>query len=165
MVSTKLLTLIVLAICYATHVTYAIETTAYECNVCEEQLAKYRKFILQAIISFEDVCDSYHPDNSRDILHGYQPPKERGEIWAFFKLLMAQFNDVDFVNVVHDAVVDRCRTRYQRQEDKRDSMVLGKKQRFHSWGGKRASLPQQSSNIDLTNHLLDEKTSDKPYFI
>ncbi|XP_055907975.1 leucokinin [Eupeodes corollae] len=160
MISTKLLALFILMfVCYGRTDAAGGETPSYECNLCEEQLAKYRKFILQAIINFEDVCDSYHPD-SHDFLHSYQP-KERGDIWAFFKLLMAQFNDVDFVNVVHDAVIDRCRTRFQREE-KRDPTMLGKKQRFHSWGGKRALQPP---SIDLNNRILDEKTSDKPYFI
>ncbi|EDV97339.1 GH16805 [Drosophila grimshawi] len=118
-----------------------------ELNTCELQLAKYRKFILQAILSFEDVCDAYtaRPVTSDDAqladmwpFHQYAPPptSQRGEIWAFFKLLMGQFNDMEFATIIRDAVIERCRIRVQR-DDKRNSVVLGKKQRFHSWGGKR----------------------------
>lgn len=132
---------------------YALPThtaTDLELNTCELQLAKYRKFILQAILSFEDVCDAYNTrpvtpeDGSSDVwlFHQYAPPptSQRGEIWAFFKLLMAQFNDVEFAAIIRDAVIERCRFKLQR-DDKRNSVVLGKKQRFHSWGGKRSQDP------------------------
>ncbi|XP_030385971.1 leucokinin [Scaptodrosophila lebanonensis] len=124
--------------------------TDLELNTCELQLAKYRKFILQAILSFEDVCDAYNarPSNAEEatlsdalLFHNYQPPaqSQRTEIWAFFKLLMAQFNDLDFANIIREAVIERCRIKSQLQRDeKRNSVVLGKKQRFHSWGGKRS---------------------------
>ncbi|XP_037939769.1 leucokinin [Teleopsis dalmanni] len=142
-----------------------------ELNTCEEQLSKYRKFLLQAIISFEDVCDAYnaHPVTMEShvfqgvgnagrttregddllvspiFLHNYQPPEQRSEIWAFFKLLMAQFNDVEFTNVIREAVIERCHIKSQRDE-KRNSVVLGKKQRFHSWGGKRSQLLSPGSD-------------------
>lgn len=125
-----------------------------ELGTCELQLSKYRRFILQAILSFEDVCDAY---NSRPgaggiqetadegwLFRHYAPPptSQRGEIWAFFRLLMAQFSDAEFATVVRDAVIERCRIKSQLQRDeKRNSVVLGKKQRFHSWGGKRSPEP------------------------
>ncbi|XP_054735655.1 leucokinin [Anastrepha obliqua] len=134
---------------------------ADELSTCEEQLSKYRRFLLQAILSFEDVCDVYdsHPLNPLDSFYrqeqqesvnapfsrvfqtGTSVAEQRSEIWAFFKLLMAQFNDMDFVNIIKEAVIERCRMKSQEQHDeKRNSVVLGKKQRFHSWGGKRARL-------------------------
>ncbi|XP_017138511.1 leucokinin [Drosophila miranda] len=125
-----------------------------ELNTCELQLSKYRRFILQAILSFEDVCDAYNarsvsaedssPSEGGWLFHHYAPPptSQRGEIWAFFKLLMAQFNDVEFASIIRDAVIERCRIKSQLQRDeKRNSVVLGKKQRFHSWGGKRSPEP------------------------
>ncbi|EDV39219.1 uncharacterized protein Dana_GF25194 [Drosophila ananassae] len=124
-----------------------------ELGTCEIQLSKYRRFILQAILSFEDVCDAYNarPGGQEDtegwIFRHYAPPptSQRGEIWAFFRLLMAQFSDAEFTSIIRDAVIERCRIKSQLQRDeKRNSVVLGKKQRFHSWGGKRSSSPSES---------------------
>ncbi|KAH8293860.1 hypothetical protein KR054_005689 [Drosophila jambulina] len=126
-----------------------------ELGTCELQLSKYRRFILQAILSFEDVCDAYNSrpsggiqepgaDEAGWLFRHYAPPptSQRGEIWAFFRLLMAQFSDADFATIVRDAVIERCRIKSQLQRDeKRNSVVLGKKQRFHSWGGKRSPEP------------------------
>ncbi|EDW85408.1 uncharacterized protein Dwil_GK10593 [Drosophila willistoni] len=137
---------------YATPITH-LSSDQEQLGTCELQLTKYRKFILQAILSFEDVCDAYNsrPVNTEDgpladgwIFRHYAPPptSQRGEIWAFFKLLMAQFNDVEFATIIRDAVIERCRIKSQLQRDeKRNSVVLGKKQRFHSWGGKRSPEP------------------------
>lgn len=140
--------LFVLVICRQLYALPTHMSTDLELSTCELQLAKYRKFILQAILSFEDVCDAYNarPVTTEDsslsdawLFHQYAPPptSQRGEIWAFFKLLMAQFNDVEFATIIRDAVIERCRFKLQR-DDKRNSVVLGKKQRFHSWGGKRS---------------------------
>lgn len=145
--------LFVLVICRQLYALPTHMSTDLELSTCELQLAKYRKFILQAILSFEDVCDAYNarPVTSEDsglsdawLFHQYAPPptSQRGEIWAFFKLLMAQFNDVEFATIIRDAVIERCRFKLQR-DDKRNSVVLGKKQRFHSWGGKRS--PDQAA--------------------
>ncbi|XP_017478414.1 PREDICTED: leucokinin [Rhagoletis zephyria] len=142
-----------------------------ELVTCEDQLSKYRHFLLQAILSFEDVCDAYdtHPLNPLEAFYMQEQQEsanapipralqissataaeQRSEIWAFFKLLMAQFNDVDFVNIIKEAVIERCRIKSQQQHDeKRNSVVLGKKQRFHSWGGKRAHLGVDAQNLDL----------------
>lgn len=140
--------LLLLAICRQLYALPTHMSTDLELSTCELQLAKYRKFILQAILSFEDVCDAYNarPVTAEEsvlsdgwLFHQYAPPptSQRGEIWAFFKLLMAQFNDVEFVAIIQNAVIERCRFKLQR-DDKRNSVVLGKKQRFHSWGGKRS---------------------------
>lgn len=122
-----------------------------ELATCELQLSKYRRFILQAILSFEDVCDAYSSrpggqdaDSEGWPFRHYAPPptSQRGEIWAFFRLLMAQFGDKEFSPIIRDAVIERCRIKSQLQRDeKRNSVVLGKKQRFHSWGGKRSPEP------------------------
>ncbi|KAH8364518.1 hypothetical protein KR084_007563 [Drosophila pseudotakahashii] len=122
-----------------------------ELGTCELQLSKYRRFILQAILSFEDVCDAYNSrpggqdgDSEGWLFRHYAPPptSQRGEIWAFFRLLMAQFGDAEFSSIIRDAVIERCRIKSQLQRDeKRNSVVLGKKQRFHSWGGKRSPEP------------------------
>ncbi|XP_034103513.1 leucokinin [Drosophila albomicans] len=144
--------LLLLAICRQSYALPTNPSTDQQLNTCELQLAKYRKFILQAILSFEDVCDAYNarPVTPEDgamsdawLFHQYAPPptSQRGEIWAFFKLLMAQFNDVEFATIIRDAVIERCRFKLQR-DDKRNSVVLGKKQRFHSWGGKRSQDSQ-----------------------
>lgn len=130
-----------------------------ELQACESHLNKYRKFLLQAVLSFEDVCDAYNtrvlsatgamdtglPAQLAFFGH-YQPPEEKTEVWSFFKLLMAQFNDVEFTNIIREAVIERCRIKFQQQQqrdEKRNSVVLGKKQRFHSWGGKRSEQEQQ----------------------
>ncbi|XP_012159974.1 leucokinin [Ceratitis capitata] len=141
-----------------------------ELTTCEDQLAKYRRFLLQAILSFEDVCDVYdtHSVNPfeafyrqdqqdtvnaplfRALQAGNAAAEQRSEIWALFKLLMAQFNDMDFVNIIKEAVIDRCRIKSQQQHDeKRNSVVLGKKQRFHSWGGKRSHLDMDGSSMNM----------------
>lgn len=144
-------------------------------STCEEQLSKYRRFILQAIISFEDVCDAYtsHMQTPNDgnfrtqdldtqLFRRYQPSEQRSEIWAFFKLFLAQFNDVDFVNVIRDAVIERCRVKLQRDE-KRNSVVLGKKQRFHSWGGKRSqALPGPPPPGQLT---IDDQSAERTLYL
>lgn len=145
--------LLLLAICSQLYALPTHMSTDLELSTCESQLAKYRKFILQAILSFEDVCDAYNarPVTAEDssvsdswLFHQYAPPptSQRGEIWAFFKLLMAQFNDLEFATIIREAVIERCRFKLQR-DDKRNSVVLGKKQRFHSWGGKRS--PDQTA--------------------
>ncbi|XP_067643291.1 leucokinin [Eurosta solidaginis] len=139
-------------------------------NTCEEQLSRYRRFILQAILSFEDVCDIYdsHPLNPfeaflnkeqsdsantpllRAFHAGNVAAEQQNEIWAFFKLLMAQFNDMEFTNIIKDAVIERCRIKSQQQHDeKRNSVVLGKKQRFHSWGGKRMHAGADERSLDV----------------
>ncbi len=140
-----------------------------ELSTCEDQLTKYRRFLLQAILSFEDVCDAYdsHPLNPLEALYrqeqdtvsaplfrtlqtGSTASQQRSEIWAFFKLLLAQFNDMDFVNIIKEAVIYRCRMKSQQQHDeKRNSVVLGKKQRFHSLGGKRAQLSADERSMDM----------------
>ncbi|EDV51758.1 leucokinin [Drosophila erecta] len=122
-----------------------------ELATCELQLSKYRRFILQAILSFEDVCDAYNSrpggqeaDSEAWLFRHYAPAptSQRSEIWAFFRLLMAQFGDAEFSPIIRDAVIERCRIKSQLQRDeKRNSVVLGKKQRFHSWGGKRSPEP------------------------
>lgn len=134
---------------------------------CESQLNKYRKFLLQAILSFEDVCDAY---NSRitplndpafppqlAFFGRYQPTNEKSDVWSFFKLLMAQFNDMEFSNIIREAVMERCRLKLQMQQqqrdEKRNSVVLGKKQRFHSWGGKRSSV---AGGSDLEQEHSDD---------
>ncbi|XP_065361090.1 leucokinin [Calliphora vicina] len=133
---------------------------------CEAHLNKYRKFLLQAILSFEDVCDAYNTRASPLVdtnlpaqlafFGRYQPTEQKSEVWSFFKLLMAQFNDMEFTNIIRDAVMERCRVKYQMQQqqrdEKRNSVVLGKKQRFHSWGGKRSGI---NSN-DLEQEHNDE---------
>ncbi|ALC45042.1 Lk [Drosophila busckii] len=144
--------LFLLGICTQLSLSHA--ASDLELTTCQLQLAKYRKFILQAILSFEDVCDAYNsrPVTAEDpsegdswLFHQYAPPptSQRGEIWAFFKLLMAQFNDVEFAGIIRDAVLERCRFKLQR-DNKRNSVVLGKKQRFHSWGGKRSPDSQET---------------------
>lgn len=107
-----------------------------EFNLCEDQLQKYRRFILHAILSFEDVCDSVMPDQRTgpyDYLKTIR--QERSDVWNFVKLLMSQFNDMDFVGIIRDALIEKCQAKMKLPE-KRDAVLLGKKQRFHSWGGK-----------------------------
>lgn len=129
---------------------------------CDAQLNKYRKFLLQAILSFEDVCDAYNSKPQPLVDAGfpsqiaffgrYQPTEQKSEVWQFFKMLMAQFNDMDFSNIIRDAVIERCRMKLQQQQrdEKRNSVVLGKKQRFHSWGGKRSGNDlEQEHNEDV----------------
>ncbi|XP_011202911.2 leucokinin [Bactrocera dorsalis] len=161
---------ITLLICFCQNVFVLAQPVGDELITCEDQLTKYRRFLLQAILSFEDVCDAYdsHPLNPLEALYrqdqqdsgnaplfralqtGSSASEQRNEIWAFFKLLMAQFNDMDFVNIIKEAVIDRCRMKSQLQHDeKRNSVVLGKKQRFHSWGGKRAHLSADDRSMDM----------------
>lgn len=109
-----------------------------ELNMCEEQLLKYRRFILHAILSFEDVCDTLIPEQNVgpfDFLRPFR--QERSEVWNFVKLLMSQFNDMDFAGIVKDALIEKCQAKMRLHgNEKRDAVLLGKKQRFHSWGGK-----------------------------
>ncbi|EDW19501.1 leucokinin [Drosophila mojavensis] len=160
MLSTWRLLLLLLGTCSPLYALPTHTATDLELSTCELQLGKYRRFILQAILSFEDVCDAYNsrrlaPDDGPGtsdtwLFDQYAPPptSQRGEIWAFFKLLMAQFNDLEFASIIRDAVIERCRLKVQR-DDKRNSVVLGKKQRFHSWGGKRS--PDQASTLSLAD--------------
>ncbi|XP_059216571.1 leucokinin [Stomoxys calcitrans] len=162
-------------ICFWYNYVKAVETR--DLQTCETHLNKYRRFLLQAILSFEDVCEAYNtrnlviPDNGLPppiaFFGHYQPPEPKAEIWTFFKLFMAQFNDVDFANIVRDAVVERCHFKLQQQQlqqqaqqrdEKRNTVVLGKKQRFHSWGGKR-------SGGALANELETDHTDENtlPY--
>ncbi|XP_061391126.1 leucokinin [Musca vetustissima] len=147
-------------------------------QTCESHLNKYRRFLLQAILNFEEVCDAY---NSRAILatdNGlppqiaffghYQPTEQKAEIWTFFKLLMAQFSDMEFANILRDAIIDRCHVKLQQQQqqqqqmmqqqrdEKRNTVVLGKKQRFHSWGGKRSG-GLVANDMDM-EHNVDDVT-------
>ncbi|KAM7355521.1 leucokinin [Cochliomyia hominivorax] len=129
-----------------------------ELQNCETQLNKYRKFLLQAILSFEDVCDAYNSGVTPiadtafppqlAFFGRYQPTEQKSDVWSFFKLLMAQFNDMEFSNIIRDAVMERCRLKLQMQQrdEKRNTVVLGKKQRFHSWGGKRSGT--NSNDLD-----------------
>lgn len=107
-------------------------------SLCEDQLQKYRRFVLHAILSFEDVCDSVLSEQragSFDFLKPFR--QEKTDVWSFVKLLMSQFNDMDFVGVIKDAIFDKCQGKMRlRVNEKRDAVLLGKKQRFHSWGGK-----------------------------
>lgn len=107
--------------------------------LCEDQLQKYRKFVLQAILSFEDVCDSFLPEHNIGTFDYLRPIRqERSDVWNFVKLLMVQFNDLDFVKIIKDAILEKCqgKLRSNNSNEKRDTVLLGKKQRFHSWGGK-----------------------------
>ncbi|XP_075163937.1 leucokinin [Haematobia irritans] len=162
-------------ICFWYNFVKATETR--DLQSCETHLNKYRKFLLQAILSFEDVCDAYNtkamtiPDSDLPpqiaFFGHYQPPEQKTEIWTFFKLFMAQFNDLEFANIVRDAVIERCHLKLQQQQmqqqqalqqqqrdEKRNTVVLGKKQRFHSWGGKR------SGSGGLGNELNTDHTED-----
>lgn len=140
-------------------------------QTCEAHLNKYRRFLLQAILNFEDVCDAYNsrpaPMVASDsglppqiaFFGHYQPPEQKVEIWTFFKLLMAQFNEADFANIVRDAVIERCRQKFQQQilqqrDEKRNEKVIGKKQRFHSWGGKRSGLPSNDLETDHSEDMV-----------
>lgn len=109
-----------------------------EFSLCEDQLQKYRKFVLHAILSFEDVCESIQPEQRSgpyDFLKSFR--QERSEVWTFVKLLMSQFNDMDFVGIIKDALLEKCQAKTRLHgNEKRDAVLLGKKQRFHSWGGK-----------------------------
>lgn len=161
---------ITLLVFYCQNVHVFAQPVGDELSTCEDQLTKYRRFLLQAILSFEDVCDAYdsHPLNPLEAFYRQEQQdsvnaplfralqsssaasEQRSEIWAFFKLLMAQFNDMDFVNIIKEAVIDRCRIKSQQQHDeKRNSVVLGKKQRFHSWGGKRAHPSADERSMDI----------------
>lgn len=114
------------------------ESSTEEYSLCEDQLQKYRKFILHAILSFEDVCDSIIPEQHAgpyDFLRTYR--QEKSDVWNFVKLLMSQFNDMDFVGIIKDALMEKCQAKLRLHgNEKRDAVLLGKKQRFHSWGGK-----------------------------
>lgn len=146
------------------------KVNARDLQNCETQLNRYRKFILQAILSFEDVCEAYNSRSAPLVDAGlppqiaffgrYQPSEQKTEVWSFFKLLMAQFNDMAFTNIIRDAVIERCRAKLQLQQrgEKRDAVVLGKKQRFHSWGGKRSGDGLLSTPID--NDLEMEHNDD-----
>lgn len=107
-------------------------------SLCEDQLQRYRKFVLQTVLSFEDVCDSLaqeHSSGSFDYLKPLQ--HERTDIWNVVNLLMSQFNDIDFVRIIKEAVLEKCQMKFRSSvNEKRDAVLLGKKQRFHSWGGK-----------------------------
>lgn len=107
-------------------------------SLCEDQLQKYRRFVLHAILSFEDVCDSALAEQRPGPLDFLKPfRQERTDVWSFVKLLMSQFNDMDFIGVIKDAILDKCQGKMRlRVNEKRDAVLLGKKQRFHSWGGK-----------------------------
>ncbi|XP_005178414.1 leucokinin [Musca domestica] len=147
-------------------------------QTCESHLNKYRRFLLQAILNFEDICDAYNPrvvlaaDNGLPpqmaFLGHYQPTEQKAETWTFLKLLMAQFNDMDFGNILRDAIIDRCHLKFQQQQqqqliqqqqqrdEKRNTVVLGKKQRFHSWGGKRSG-GLVTNDLDM-EHNVDDVT-------
>ena len=147
-----------------------VKVDARDLQNCESQLNQYRKFILQAILSFEDVCETYNTRATPlvdaglppqiDFLGRYQPSQPKTEVWSFFKLLMAQFNDMEFTNIIRDAVIERCRAKLQLQkrDEKREAVVVGKKQRFHSWGGKRSGDEYSSTRID--NDLQQEHNDD-----
>ncbi|KAI8122258.1 Leucokinin [Lucilia cuprina] len=156
--------LLVVFICF--WYSYAKAETSRDLQNCETHLNKYRKFLLQAILSFEDVCDAYNAraNPSADTVFPpqiaffgrYQPTEQKTEVWSFFKLLMAQFNDMEFSNIIRDAVIERCHMKYQMQQqqqrdEKRNSVVLGKKQRFHSWGGKRSGNDLEQDHNDDVN--------------
>ncbi|XP_073836762.1 leucokinin [Musca autumnalis] len=162
--------IVFLCLCYSQSVRAAAESR--DLQSCESHLNKYRRFLLQAILNFEDVCDAY---NSRAILttdnglpsqiaffDHYQPTEQKAEIWTFFKLLMAQFNDMDFANILRDAIIDRCHRKLQQQQfmqqrdEKRNTVTLGKKQRFHSWGGKRSG-GLAANDLDM-EHNVDDAT-------
>jgi len=153
---------------------------------CEEQLTNYRTFVLQAILNFEDVCEVYTPHlnlqesltayfhknhelesssailNMPSIYRTFQSSDQKADVWTFLKLVMSQFNDIEFATIIHDAVVERCQYKAQR-DAKRNAVLLGKKQRFHAWGGKR-SYPTNSgySNSAAT----DEPTiNDNSFYV
>lgn len=147
---------------------------SHDLQTCETHLSKYRRFLMQAILSFEDVCDAY---NSRSALSAdnnlppqlaffghYQPSEQKAEVWTFVKLVMGQLSDMDFANVLRDAVIERCHNKLQQQQllqqqqqrdEKRNTVVLGKKQRFHSWGGKRSG-----GSAGLNNDMEQDHSDD-----
>ncbi|XP_055377195.1 leucokinin [Condylostylus longicornis] len=133
-------------------------------NTCEDQLISYRKFILTAVLNFEDICDAtIYQENQDQHNNGFSSNngqistaairsddiRNRPEVWAFFRMLMAQFKDSEFINILKDAIIEKCKEKSQ--NDKRDGVVIGKKQRFHSWGGKRANNNNNLSQDTLYN--------------
>lgn len=140
-----------------------------ELNLCEQQLSRYQKSLLSAILSFEDICDLYETiyfNSNHDLLKNFNSHinsntnlnfnsniHKYNSFFALIKFLSENFNDNnEFLDIIRDAIIEKCYTKSFKSE-KRDSVVIGKKQRFHSWGGKRSSKLQQNENYDSTNNI------------
>uniref|UniRef100_A0A1B0GFL2 Uncharacterized protein n=1 Tax=Glossina morsitans morsitans TaxID=37546 RepID=A0A1B0GFL2_GLOMM len=145
---------------------YTKAETNQDLQICQSRLSKYR-FLLAAILRYENICNAYNlltptmlptlanrlPSDVK-LFGEYQSPEQQRNEWPLLQLLMAQFDDFDFINIIRNAVIERCRkSRVEQRDEKRNLVIMGKKQRFHSWGGKRSHVAEEYALHHKTNSI------------
>uniref|UniRef100_A0A1A9VHP6 Uncharacterized protein n=1 Tax=Glossina austeni TaxID=7395 RepID=A0A1A9VHP6_GLOAU len=148
---------------------YTKAETNQDLQICQSRLSKYRNFLLAATLRYENICNAYNLltpttlptlanrlPSDVELFGEYQSPEQQSNEWPLLQLLMAQFDDFDFINIIRNAAIERCRrSREEQRDEKRNLVILGKKQRFHSWGGKRSDVPEK--------YALNQKTNSIPF--
>ncbi|KAI9587536.1 leucokinin [Glossina fuscipes fuscipes] len=149
---------------------YTKAETNQDLQICQSQLSKYRNFLLAAILRYENICNAYNllkPTMLSTLANGlpsdaelfgeYQSPEQQRNDWSLLQLIMDQFDDFDFINSIRNAAIRRCsrKSREEQRDEKRNLVILGKKQRFHSWGGKRSDVAEE--------YALNQKTNSIPF--
>uniref|UniRef100_A0A1B0AFY1 Leucokinin n=1 Tax=Glossina pallidipes TaxID=7398 RepID=A0A1B0AFY1_GLOPL len=146
---------------------YTKAETNQDLQICQSRLSKYRNFLLAAILRYENICNAYNlltpttlptlanrPPSDVELFGEYQSREQQRNESPLLQLLMAQFDDFDFINIIRNAVIERCRrSREEQRDEKRNLVILGKKQRFHSWGGKRSDVAEEYALNQNTNSI------------
>lgn len=146
--------------------------------ICDLQLNNYKRFMINLLLSLDDVCDHLRYLESGNNVDTHSPDYHRHTFKnkihddIFSQIFRFAYNDLDLYIMLQNAVMERCQSdalassmlkdrvaqkksgtdkNADSSNEKRNSVIIGKKQRFNPWGGKRSSTPSKVSLSDVVS--------------